>query len=106
MQLQDVKLLSDPVALGSFSHVVELNSDFLAVSVFKGLDEVFQLPVLGSAQNGSNASNAAPGANTSGATAGAKDRSRDLSTAKTAQSTPHNANPNANRTIGHYVVGK
>ena len=36
----------------------------------------------------------------------AKDRSRDLSTAKTAQSTPQNGNPNANRTIGHYVVGK
>jgi 5'-AMP-activated protein kinase catalytic alpha subunit len=29
-----------------------------------------------------------------------------LSTAKTAQSTPQNANPNANRTIGHYVVGR
>ena len=29
-----------------------------------------------------------------------------MSTAKTAQSTPQNANPNANRTIGHYVVGK
>ena len=35
-----------------------------------------------------------------------KDRSRDLSTAKTAQSTTATANPNANRTIGHYVVGK
>ena len=41
-----------------------------------------------------------------GANANAKDRSRDLSTAKTAQSTPQNGNPNANRTIGHYVVGK
>lgn len=38
----------------------------------------------------------------------AKDRNREqVSTAKTAQSntTPAN-NPNANRTIGHYVVGK
>lgn len=35
-----------------------------------------------------------------------KDKNRDLSTAKTAQSTPVNPNPNASRTIGHYVVGK
>jgi hypothetical protein len=35
-----------------------------------------------------------------------KDKIRDLSTAKTAQSTPVNPNPNASRTIGHYVVGK
>ena len=33
-------------------------------------------------------------------------KDRNLSTAKTAQSTPVNANPNANRTIGHYLVGK
>ena len=48
-------------------------------------------------------------ANRSGGQNGAtqpKDRNRDLSTAKTAQSTPQNGNPNANRTIGHYVVGK
>jgi hypothetical protein len=46
------------------------------------------------------------GIGTTNASNNAKDRSRDLSTAKTAQSTPQNGNPNANRTIGHYVVGK
>ena len=50
------------------------------------------------AQTGNNGGAGSGGTN--------KDRSRDLSTAKTAQSTTANANPNANRTIGHYVVGK
>ena len=57
-----------------------------------------------STQTANNGGTTATG---SGATGGhSKDRSRDLSTAKTAQSTTANANPNANRTIGHYVVGK
>ena len=41
-----------------------------------------------------------------GSTATNKLRNRDLSTAKTAHSTNNNTNPNANRTIGHYLVGR